>query len=946
MAASFDIIAKLRADATEFVKGMKEGEIASSSFAKNLGGVGNALAVGIAASVAVAGVALYKIGENFDEALDSIRVSTGQTGVALGELEDSFREVFAATPSSMKDVSDVISALNVELGLTGKPLEELSTQLLNLSRITDTEVKANTEALTTVFKNFGVSAEEQKDKLDLLFRASQTSGVSVQELAGKMGKAGLVLRAVGMDFDSSAAFLGMLAKAGVDVGDAIPAMTRALSNAAKNGKDSSVVFKETFQAISDATGKVEADGIALEVFGGRAGPKLAALIREGKLSYEDYMLAIQNGSDTINGAAAETDDFAENLRVMGNKIQLALEPLATYVFAGMAQAMKLLTPVLTSTIGFMKTLVETFLALPGPIKMLVPVVTGLILAMKGFMVIQGIMLALKTSVLLSMSSMAAAAGTFVMNFIAMMPGMAGAATVAGLTIQAAFWPIVAVALAAFAAFMLFTQSSRDSAKAQKEYKDTLDKTTGAITQQSKELTTQKLQQSGALDAMNKTGIKLEQITGFIQEHNAERIKQGKLEGMVRQQLEMSNVSEEQAAILRAKHVQQLRDMGGANNELLASLMESGALSMTTINTLYDEADAYGKKQEELEAANVAQQTSNGLVGEAAKQAAAATQANQAQAKSIQDIMDKNLAATNPLFAALAAQRDANDAQATLNQLRKEGKQGSDEYNKALEDSIKAGLSYADALTKMDVAQLKGETSAEKFQSAMKMLTDIGLKPTDADMASLQARIEALYGPMNALKEPSQAYTDILNKMKTDGMDPAKLAAGKYSEQLQALAATLSPDDPLRKNIEATVIELFLLGLQKPSVTVQVETTEAQRKVRDLLNLVNDLTGEYGQGLGFKKIPGKAVGGPVTAGNPYIVGERGPELFMPSSSGTIIPNHAMASAASSGSALMAAGGTTINVAIEVGATADKASVGKAVVEAISAFERRSGSGWRS
>jgi len=35
--------------------------------------------------------------------------------------------------------------------------------------------------------------------------------------------------------------------------------------------------------------------------------------------------------------------------------------------------------------------------------------------------------------------------------------------------------------------------------------------------------------------------------------------------------------------------------------------------------------------------------------------------------------------------------------------------------------------------------------------------------------------------------------------------------------------------------------------------------------------------------------GKALGGPVTAGTPYVVGERGPELFMPNSAGTIIPN---------------------------------------------------------
>jgi hypothetical protein len=34
---------------------------------------------------------------------------------------------------------------------------------------------------------------------------------------------------------------------------------------------------------------------------------------------------------------------------------------------------------------------------------------------------------------------------------------------------------------------------------------------------------------------------------------------------------------------------------------------------------------------------------------------------------------------------------------------------------------------------------------------------------------------------------------------------------------------------------------------------------------------------------------RAEGGPVSAGTPYIVGEKGPELFMPSGSGSIVPN---------------------------------------------------------
>ncbi len=43
---------------------------------------------------------------------------------------------------------------------------------------------------------------------------------------------------------------------------------------------------------------------------------------------------------------------------------------------------------------------------------------------------------------------------------------------------------------------------------------------------------------------------------------------------------------------------------------------------------------------------------------------------------------------------------------------------------------------------------------------------------------------------------------------------------------------------------------------------------------------------------FKSIMGLASGGPVQANTPYLVGEKGPELFVPTGSngGTIVPNH--------------------------------------------------------
>ena len=42
----------------------------------------------------------------------------------------------------------------------------------------------------------------------------------------------------------------------------------------------------------------------------------------------------------------------------------------------------------------------------------------------------------------------------------------------------------------------------------------------------------------------------------------------------------------------------------------------------------------------------------------------------------------------------------------------------------------------------------------------------------------------------------------------------------------------------------------------------------------------------------KGVGARALGGPVSGGTPYLVGERGPELFVPSVSGGIVPNNSV------------------------------------------------------
>lgn len=77
-------------------------------------------------------------------------------------------------------------------------------------------------------------------------------------------------------------------------------------------------------------------------------------------------------------------------------------------------------------------------------------------------------------------------------------------------------------------------------------------------------------------------------------------------------------------------------------------------------------------------------------------------------------------------------------------------------------------------------------------------------------------------------------------------------------------------------------------------------------------------------LGVPDIPRMALGGSVRAGMPYMVGEIGPELFVPNSGGTIVPNGA-------------AGGVT-NIYVSA---LDPGGAATAVVRAIDEYESRNG-----
>ena len=116
--------------------------------------------------------------------------------------------------------------------------------------------------------------------------------------------------------------------------------------------------------------------------------------------------------------------------------------------------------------------------------------------------------------------------------------------------------------------------------------------------------------------------------------------------------------------------------------------------------------------------------------------------------------------------------------------------------------------------------------------------------------------------------------------------------------------------------------------------------ETVRGLADALDAARRAYERFQQAGGINQLQGvvdvgsfggrRAGGGPVASGRGYLVGEMGPELFVPSSGGgTIIPNNQMG------------GGAKISITVNAGMGANGAQIGEQIVTAIKRYERTSG-----
>lgn len=159
--------------------------------------------------------------------------------------------------------------------------------------------------------------------------------------------------------------------------------------------------------------------------------------------------------------------------------------------------------------------------------------------------------------------------------------------------------------------------------------------------------------------------------------------------------------------------------------------------------------------------------------------------------------------------------------------------------------------------------------------------------------------------MTLLEQANDTYDSTVTKT-----DRATNALRQYSDAAQDMKRSLQ-DAAMNgvKRLEDSLVGVFMGTMSVKDAFRNMALSIVEDLIR--IQIQRSITGPIADALSGLF---RAQGGSVQVGKPYIVGEKGPEMFVPSSSGSIVPNNRMGNAGGGGDSVII--NQTLNFALGV------------------------------
>ena len=235
----------------------------------------------------------------------------------------------------------------------------------------------------------------------------------------------------------------------------------------------------------------------------------------------------------------------------------------------------------------------------------------------------------------------------------------------------------------------------------------------------------------------------------------------------------------------------------------------------------------------------------------------------------------------------------------------EANKAADAQNRSAEATARKAEAEAERIKRMQDTALERVTEfvnkytsvSTSIGSAKNQLDDFNKAVNEMNPLQRAGMTFAIEETRMALEELIAGYYELI-KASPQVEESLKV----FEQQKDAIASVASSIDGAFKGMLTAgmswrdgmkgIIEEVINQLWKMYVTQQIVgfITSSVGKIFGLPSVPKGAT--FDQAFPASMFPARAIGGPVQSGQPYMVGERGPEMFVPSRSGSIIPNNAM------------------------------------------------------
>lgn len=298
--------------------------------------VGDTMTKGLTVPIVGVGAASVAAFNDVDSGLDTVASKTGATGDALEGMEDIVKDLAKTIPTTFEKAGSAVGEVNTRFGLTGDALEDLSGKFIKFADLNNTDVSNSIDQVQSLMAAFNIDASEAGTVLDILNKAGQDTGISIDTLTNSLFTNAAALTEMGYDLNTATAFIANLEKNGVDTSATMTGLKKAFQNSAAEGKSMSDTIAELESTLKSGDTTTEAYQQAMELFGNRAGPALAKALSEGKISLDELANSVDDYGDSVETTFETTkdpiDDFTTNmnkLKLVGTDLVTSAAPLIT-----------------------------------------------------------------------------------------------------------------------------------------------------------------------------------------------------------------------------------------------------------------------------------------------------------------------------------------------------------------------------------------------------------------------------------------------------------------------------------------------------------------------------------------------------------------------------------------------------------------------------------------